>query len=74
MKAILLAVIMAATSVAAAAQNPSAAYVQRTMKALEASTAEQPAHVQVLTLCNGAGNPALRKRIWHTGQAFGWKP
>lgn len=32
----------------AAAGNPTAAYIQRTMKTLEASTAEKPAHVRVL--------------------------
>lgn len=32
----------------AAAGNPTAAYIQRTMKALEDSTAEKPAHVRVL--------------------------
>lgn len=31
-----------------AADNPSAVYIQRTMKTLEASTAERPAHVRVL--------------------------
>lgn len=33
---------------AAAAGNPTAAYIQRTMKTLEASTAEKPAHVRVM--------------------------
>jgi len=32
----------------AAAGNPTAAYIQRTMKTMEASTAEKPAHVRVL--------------------------
>ena len=48
MRAILSAAILAAASVAAAAQNPSAACIQRTMKMLEESTAENPAHVRVL--------------------------
>lgn len=33
---------------ASAGNNPTAVYIQRTMKALEASTAERPAHVRVL--------------------------
>ena len=48
MQSILLAVMLATTSVAAASQNPSAAYIQRTMKKLEESTAENPAHVRVM--------------------------
>lgn len=48
MKAFLLAVLMAMPSVATAADNPSAAYIQRTMKMLEASTEENPAQVRVL--------------------------
>ncbi len=49
MRTILLGVMMmAATPVAAVAENPSAAYIQRTMKMLEESTAENPAHVRVL--------------------------
>ncbi len=41
-------VLMLATASAAATENPSAAYIQRTMKALEDSTAENPAHVRVM--------------------------
>ncbi len=48
MRVILLAVMIATASVATAAQNPSAAYIQRTMKELKASTAKNPAHVRVL--------------------------
>ncbi len=48
MKALLLAVFFASASVASAAENPSAAYIQRTMKALDESTAENPAHVRVM--------------------------
>ncbi|NQT16155.1 MAG: SGNH/GDSL hydrolase family protein [Planctomycetes bacterium] len=48
MRGILLAAMMATASAATAAQNPSAAYIQRTMKMLEESTAENPAHVRVL--------------------------
>ncbi|HOD82116.1 MAG: hypothetical protein BWX88_03820 [Planctomycetes bacterium ADurb.Bin126] len=47
--AMLLAVLAATGAARAAApQNPSAACIQRTMKALEASTAQNPAHVRVL--------------------------
>ena len=48
MRTILLAAIVATASAATAEQNPSAAYIQRTMKMLEDSTAENPAHVRVL--------------------------
>ena len=48
MNAILSAAMIATASVATAEQNPSAAYIQRTMKMLEESTAENPAHVRVL--------------------------
>ena len=41
-------IAMASAAIAAAAANPSAAYIQRTMKTLEASTAQNPAHVRVL--------------------------
>lgn len=45
MVSMVLAVVMLGVS---AAENPSAAYIQRTMKMLEDSTAECPAHVRVL--------------------------
>jgi hypothetical protein len=48
MRRILLAALMAMTATTALAENPSAAYIQRTMKMLEESTAEHPAHVRVL--------------------------
>ncbi|MHB8972460.1 MAG: SGNH/GDSL hydrolase family protein [Pirellulaceae bacterium] len=48
MRGILCAVLMTLAAVATAEQNPSAAYIQRTMKLLEASTAENPAHVRVM--------------------------
>jgi len=48
MRALLLSVIAATASVATAAENPSAAFIQRTMKTLEESTAENPAHVRVM--------------------------
>ena len=48
MRAILFAAMMMMASIANAAQNPSAAYIQRTMKMLEESTAENPSHVRVL--------------------------
>lgn len=40
--------LAAAATAPTTPQNPSAAYIQRTMKTLEASTAENPAHVRVL--------------------------
>lgn len=43
-----LSVSMALALCVSAAENPSAAYIQRTMKALAESTAENPAHVRVL--------------------------
>ncbi len=48
MKTILLAVLVAAASAADAAENASAAYIQRTMKTLEQSTAASPAHIRVM--------------------------
>ncbi len=48
MRTALLAVLLAMAPVATAAENPSAAYIQRTMKMLEESTAYNPAHVRVL--------------------------
>ncbi len=49
MNAFLVSVLTAVSAAPAAAeQNPSAAYIQRTMTALEASTAQDPAHVRVL--------------------------
>ncbi len=46
---VLLAVMAAVVSLNVfAADNPSAVYIQRTMRALEESTAEKPAHVRVL--------------------------
>ncbi|MDZ7619212.1 MAG: hypothetical protein U1E05_19615 [Patescibacteria group bacterium] len=46
---ILMASLAVATaSLATAAENPSAAYIQRTMKTLEESTAENPARVRVM--------------------------
>lgn len=44
---ILLSTVIVAMA-ASAAPNPSAAYIQRTMKMLEESTAENPAHVRVM--------------------------
>ncbi len=44
----LFTTVMLVASVATAAENPSAAYIQRTMKTLEESTAEKPAHVRVM--------------------------
>ena len=44
----LVSLVVAATFYVSAADNPSAVYIQRTMKTLEASTAERPAHVRVL--------------------------
>lgn len=43
-----LATALALPASAEAEGNPSAAHIQRTMKALEESTAEQPAHVRVM--------------------------
>ncbi len=40
--------VWAGCALAVMAGNPTAAYIQRTMKALETSTAEAPAHVRVL--------------------------
>ena len=48
MRNLFLTMTMAVAFVASAAENPSAAFIQRTMKSLEASTAENPAHVRVL--------------------------
>lgn len=48
MRTLLLSVLLATTSAATAADNPSAAYIQRTMKMLDESTAENPAHVRVM--------------------------
>ncbi len=48
MRSILFTVLMPLAAVASAEQNPSAAYIQRTMKSLEMSTAENPAHVRVM--------------------------
>ncbi|QNN20986.1 hypothetical protein HED60_01440 [Planctomycetales bacterium ZRK34] len=56
MRTLLPAVLLAAsivaaatfTPIAAAAENPTAACIQRTMKALDESTADQPAHVRVM--------------------------
>jgi len=48
MRGILMAATIATATIATAAQNPSAAYIQRTMKALAESTAEKPAHVRVM--------------------------
>ncbi|MFZ2643673.1 MAG: SGNH/GDSL hydrolase family protein [Verrucomicrobiia bacterium] len=48
MRNLLLTMTIAVAFAATAAENPSAAFIQRTMKALEASTAENPAHVRVL--------------------------
>lgn len=47
MSPLLLTLVMT-TATTAAAANPSAAYIQRTMKSLEDSTAETPAHVRVM--------------------------
>lgn len=48
MKSLLVATILATACAATAADNPSAACIQRTMKMLEESTAEHPAHVRVM--------------------------
>ena len=48
MRTLLLSVLLATTSAATAADNPSAAYIQRTMKMLEESTAQNPAHVRIM--------------------------
>lgn len=48
MKTILTSILMASVAVATAAENPSAAFIQRTMKTLAESTAENPARVRVM--------------------------
>jgi hypothetical protein len=48
MRGIVFTVLMAAATAAAAQPNPSAAYLQRTMKLLEESTPDKPAHVRVM--------------------------
>ena len=42
------AVLLALVSGLTAAENPTAIHIQRTMKALEESTAENPAHLRVM--------------------------
>ena len=44
----IVATLVMLLTLAATAENPTAVYIQRTMKALEESTAEHPAHVRVL--------------------------
>jgi len=48
MSGLVLTGTLVLAAISAAPANPSAAYVQRTMKMLEASTAEHPVHVRVL--------------------------
>ncbi len=48
MRVFMFAAVMAVASIASAVENRSAAYIQRTMKMLEESTKEKPAHVRVM--------------------------
>ncbi len=66
MSPLLLTLVMA-TAATTAAENSSATYIQRTMKALEDSTAENPAHVRVMfygqSITSQAWTQIVQKRL-----------